>query len=172
MRNFFILSLLIVLSDYAQPVKAEVIPQQIVQQFYNWYVPIAAKDHTEPVFMIALKSRASLFSSELINALKEDATAQAKTQGEIVGLDWDPFLNTQDQADRYEVGKVTKKSDRTLVEVYGLRSTKKSSKPDVIVELARNSGEWLFINFRFTNGGDLLSVLKSLRVSRQKDSRS
>jgi hypothetical protein len=47
---------------------------------------------------IVLKSKYA-FSPELASKLKEDLAAQEKSPGEIVGLDFDPFLNAQDVGD-------------------------------------------------------------------------
>jgi hypothetical protein len=92
-----------------------------------------------------------------------------------VGIDFDPILNSQDPCKRYEVGKITRKGDNYWVEVYGVCSGKKSEKPDVIPELARIGGKWLFVNFHYENlmeeypqSGDLLAKLKILREERQK----
>lgn len=169
LRNILLSALfLMALPVIAQPAKTEATPLQIVQEFYGWYVPIALKAQKEPAFVIALKKKSSLFSPELAQALKADAAAQAKVEGEIVGLDWDPFLNTQDPAPRYEAGKVTTKGDRALVEVMGIPSGEKNAKPDVLVELTLSDGKWRFTNFRSADGNDLLSSLKELRDARQK----
>lgn len=143
-----------------------------VQGFYNWYVPEALKTQDEPVWNVALKYKPSAFSPALLRALKEDSEAQAKANGEIVGLDFDPLLNTQDPCDRYEVGAVTHHEDRYLVEVYGVCAGKRNQKPDVIAEVARREGSWAFVNFHYpTIGRDLLSTLRTLREGRRKSRR-
>lgn len=143
-------------------------PREFVQEFYDWYVPKALKDHAGPAWELALKYKSSVFSPEVLRALKEDSAAQTKAAGEIVGLDFDPFLNSQDPDERYEVGKVTQKGDRYWVEIYAARSGKKSEKPDVMPELVRKDGRYLFVNFHYPDGSDLLSTLRVLRESRQK----
>lgn len=169
LRNLFLSAILLMaLPVIAHPAKLETPPLQIVQEFYSWYVPIALKDQKQPAFVIALKKKGGLFSPELAQALEVYAAAQAKVEGEIVGLDWHPFLNSQDPASQYEAGKVTTKGDRSLVEVHGLSSGKKNSKADVIVELTLSGGKWLFSNFRSPDGNDLVSALKALRDSRSK----
>jgi hypothetical protein len=55
-----------------------------------------------------------------VKGLKEDLAASKKSPGEIVGLDFDPFLNAQDIAERYLVGKITPKGDHYWVEVFGV----------------------------------------------------
>ena len=55
----------------------------------------------------------------LLAGLKEDmAAAAAAPEGEEVGLDFDPFLDAQDPADRYEVKSVSKKGTKYLADVY------------------------------------------------------
>jgi len=110
----------------------------------------------------------SSLDSELACALEADSAAQANALGEIVGLDFDPFLNTQDPYDRYAVGKVTRKGQRCLVDVYGVHSGKRSDRPDVVPELVRRHGSWVFMNFHYPRERtDLLSILKRLRQKRQ-----
>lgn len=61
-----------------------------VQSFYDWYVKAEIDSDA------ALKKKPAYFSPELTKALKADAVAAAKSPGDIVGLDFDPFLNAQD----------------------------------------------------------------------------
>jgi hypothetical protein len=58
--------------------------------------PKSLKDGTDTAWNLAIKTKSSVFSPQLALALKEDSAAQAKAEGEIVGLDFDPFLNSQD----------------------------------------------------------------------------
>ncbi len=139
-----------------------------VAGFYNWYVPIALSDSSTPACNQALRIKRSSFSSKLAEALGEDADAQAKADGDLVGLDFDPFLNSQDPSDRYEVGKITPKGERYSVAIYGMISDKRSKTPDVIAVVERHNGHWQFVNFYYpTNGGNLLTVLRFLRKSRE-----
>jgi hypothetical protein len=101
--------------------------------------------------------------------------AAAKNSDEIVGLDFDPFLNTQDPCNRYEVGKAIAKGNSYWVEVYGICSGKRSAKPDVWPEVVRVNGHWRFANFHYEHqageypdSADLLGILKTLRQDRQK----
>jgi len=154
--------------------KATEAARAFVQRFYAWYVPVAlrAADNLQPAWPVALKDRGPAFSRDLRKALTDDAEAQAKVKGYIVGLDFDPFLNTQDPCDSYEVGAVTHGEGRYLVEIYAVCSGKRSKKPSVIAELARENGSWIFVNFHYPgNGPDLLRNLRLLRKDRQKSSR-
>src|SRR5437588_560107 len=78
--------------------------RRFVQSFYDWYVTEALKDNGGPASDFALRHRGSVFDPELLQQLKEDSEAQAKAKGEIVGLDFDPFLNSQDPGEQYVAG--------------------------------------------------------------------
>lgn len=139
--------------------------RKFVQEFYTWY---RSKNIT---MEDALKKRASSFAPPLTKQLKIDEAASAASPGEVVGLDFDPFLNAQDIPDRITVGKVTAKGDNYLVEVFEAFSGEKNSKPVVVPELTLKNGQWTFINFHYPQAdikqnSDLISVLKALEAER------
>lgn len=141
--------------------------RDFVQQFYNWYV-------RQPTWERALKDKRFAASAELLRLLIEDAAAQAKVTGEIVGLDFDPILNSQDPAKRYVVGKITPNGSRYWVEVYRVEAGVKDKKPSVVPEVMMQAGRWIFVNFHYKNdpkypeNENLLSILKGLREARRK----
>lgn len=144
-------------------------PQKFVQGFYDWYVPIALGNNPGPASDIALKERPSDFSPALLHALKLDSEAQAKANGEIVGLDFDPFLAAQDPCDRYEVGGVRQEGGRYVASIYGVCSGKKHAKADVLAELAMRHGAWVFVDFQYPgNGPGLIATLRLLRQERAR----
>jgi hypothetical protein len=136
-----------------------------VQAFYDWYVPKTQERHPVATWELAMNDKGSAFSTELLTALREDAEARAKApQGELVGLDADPLLASQDPYPRYELDDVMIERDRCLVGVYGVQSGDRRPKPDVVAELATKDGRWHFINFHYEgNVGDsnLLNTLKA-----------
>jgi hypothetical protein len=145
--------------------------RDFVQSFYDWYVPKSLAKSPTPAWVLAIRQKRSLFSPQLLSALSRDFSAQAKPSGSIVGLDFDPFLNGQDTGDRYEVGRVAESGDNYRVEVHGVWSGKKSENPDVIVELSRHRGHWMFTNFRYPENRDLLATLQLLAEARRKHPR-
>lgn len=147
-----------------EPVKAV---RAFAEQFYGWYVPIAQRENRVPASDIALQKKGSMFASELARALQEDSKAQAKAQ-EIVGIDFDPFLNSQDPCERYEVGQVLPKGKNYMVEIRSVCNGVRSKKADVIAEVAQSNDKWIFVNFHYPEGGDLMAILKSLRNDRKK----
>jgi hypothetical protein len=115
-----------------------------------------------------------MFSAKLFRALKADREAQANS-GEIVGLDFDPFIGSQDPGDpgdRYEVRRVSRQGNRCSAEVwFSSRANKReiSGSPEVVAELALENGKWRFVNFGYPSlNADLLSVLQALREDRRK----
>jgi len=134
-------------------------PREFVEEFYRWYVPRAPNDNS---IEMALKFKGASFSRELVRRLKEDSAAQASC-AELVGLDFDPFLNGQDPAEHYEVGKVRQKVQSYRADIHRLWSGKRIEKPDVSAEFTQYKGHWIFVNFFYPEGGDLLTILRSPR---------
>lgn len=141
---------------------------RFVQSFYTWYVPRLVKGKTSPTSVLAPKSKGALFSPELAKALREDFNASSKSPDEIVGLDFDPFLNSQDPAERYEVGSVSQKDSTYWANVHGVSAGKKAENPDVVAEVAPKGDHLIFVNFHYPEGQNLLGILKTLRAERQK----
>jgi len=145
-----------------------------VQGFYNWYVLESRKESSGCTSDLALKYKSSVFSPELARKLREDSAAQAKAAGELVGLDFDPFLATNDDPyERYVVGKVSPKGEHYWAQIYGIHAGKKSKDPAVVPELALKNGRWTFVNFHYGKSEypvneNLLSILNVLKKDRQK----
>jgi hypothetical protein len=141
-----------------------------VQKFYTWYVPIALKPLREPSSNVAIAKRGSLFDPPLLKALKEDAEAARNSPGDIVGLDFDPFLNAQDPDHKYVVGGASEEGSLYLVEVYGVSKGKREAKPSVVAELKPAKDSFVFSNFRYGADGDLVAILKGLADDRAQPS--
>jgi len=147
--------------------------RKFVQDFYDWYTPGAVKavdEHKE----FNWKTRASDFDPALLRALKEDEDAQAKAK-EIVGIDFDPFLASQDPCAPYKARNVVQKGDRFLVGVDIACDNVTAENPAVTVELVMRNGHWIFVNFHYPDpkpsGSDLLSILKGNQRGRQQPSK-
>lgn len=140
-----------------------------VQSFYQWYVPLAHREDLKgPASDLALKHKASAFSAGLYQALKADSEAQARSK-ELVGLDFDPFLNSQDPDTRYDVRAVKQAGEHCSAEVFGVGDSGKRTQPDVVAELTRAGEDWIFTNFQYPSlKTDLLQVLKRLAADRRK----
>jgi len=136
-----------------------------VQRFYDWYVPIAHKSNDAQTMAMVMRKRAA-FDPPLLRALKEDAEAQSRVPDDIVGLDFDPFLNAQDPDDKYVAGEVSETAGLYLVNVYGVRKGKREAKPSVVAELKPAKDSFVFTNFRYGTDGDLVGILKGLAEDR------
>lgn len=137
-------------------------PREFVEGFYAWYVPQALSDDTNAPWKSIFVHRSGDFSHEIVQLLREDSTAQAKCE-ELVGLDFDPFLYTQDPEEHYEVGQINQEGKAYFAEIYGVRDGKRLTKPALTVEFSKQSGHWQFLNFHYDypGGADLISVLRS-----------
>src|SRR5579872_7505605 len=69
--------------------------RRFAQAFYDWYVPLLQKQSNGPTSDIALRRKAEMFGPNLLRALKLDSAAQARAKGELVGIDFDPFVGGQ-----------------------------------------------------------------------------
>ncbi|MGV3720944.1 MAG: hypothetical protein ACO1SX_08535 [Actinomycetota bacterium] len=147
--------------------------RKAVQQFYDWYLPRLMREVRTPAMTQALNARPHNFSAELRRRLAEDSAAAARSPDEIVGLDFDPFVNSQDPAPRYVARKTYRAGKGLWVEVHGVTDGRVNEDPDVMPELVLIGGRWAFVNFHYPAAGDqprsnLLQVLKELRDSRRK----
>jgi hypothetical protein len=141
--------------------------RKFVQTFYDWYVAHGAN------FETAMKLKPTVLSNDLKQALLADLAASRKNSGEIVGLDFDPFVNSQDPAPHYRVGKTSLKNGTCWAEIRGLPAPDKASQPDATAELRLEAGQWKFVNFHYgTDSGpedeNLMSVLRRLKNDRAR----
>lgn len=141
--------------------------KKFVQNFYDWYVPKAVSSRSAPAWSKAVKEKEKCFSPYLGRMLRDDSEAQANAKWEIVGLDFDPFLNSQDSGKRYSVGKLVPKKEVYLVEVHQVVS-RKPEEVTVTAEVAGKNGRWYFVNFLYPNNHNLLDVLKALKGDRDR----
>jgi len=145
--------------------------KQYVQEFYDWYAKRCRAEKKSEPSMDALANKKFSFSKQLQIQLKEDFDAAKHFPGEIVGLDFDPFLNAQDVGEKYTVEKVKNTGANYYADVAGTWNGKKNSKPEIEPELSYEEGHWVFVNFYYPNADiavnrDLLSVLKQLKKDR------
>lgn len=145
--------------------------REFVQAFYDWYVPLLVHEHGDSAYEEVLKQKKNLFSADLHAKLVEDFEAQAKTPGEIVGLDFDPFLNSQDPSEKFIVRKVVLKDSSCFVTLRGLQSGKWMER--VTPQLAMRGGNWQFVDFHYgesdtAKDSSLLAILSNLKKLREE----
>jgi hypothetical protein len=131
-----------------------------VQRFYDAYLKAGDR------WAGTVQSRRALFEPSLADALQEDAAAQAKVQGNVVGLDFDPFLGSQDPGPRFEARRATAVPGGQRVEVFDLSAP---ARPVVLVDVAPRGGSWIITGFRYPNtASDLRAILKALKAEREQ----
>jgi len=145
--------------------------RNFVDHFYGLYLTELVDDDDNPSPYDAVESQGRLFNPILRKELKDYFDAPDDSD-EISGLDFDPFLYSQDPCQEYEVGDAAMRRAAIWVPVYGVCDGKKHEKPDLYAEVAPAKSGWQFVNFHYPNGGNLLAILKSLRVPRRKSPRA
>jgi hypothetical protein len=149
-------------------------PKQFVQSFYDWYV--ITKDRQPDVrgTEAALKQKKQLFDATLYQKLLEDEQASAKSPGEIVGLDFDPFVNANGLIyKKYQAGSAVMKGAMYRVPIYGIDGAKKIAKPVLEADVRKANASYVFTNFHFGKSDipqneNLVSVLNELHKQREK----
>ena len=135
-----------------------------VQRFYDAY-----RSYKPPGWGKMAVERRADFDPVLAGAIREDAAAQAKVQGDVVGLDFDPFLGSQDPGPRFEARRATPIRGGQRVEVFDLVYP---GKPMVLVDVAPRSGRWIITDFHYRNTlDDLRTILKALKAERASQKR-
>jgi hypothetical protein len=143
-----------------------------VQGFYDWYV-FTSPSTGEPDWRSipkAITEREAAFDSSLADALEEDTRAQREdTTGNIVGIEFDPFLNAQDICGRYVAGPVRRGETGFLVYVVAACDGRSDSLPSLVAEVMARGGAWVFTNFLYPGepASDLRTVLADLRRDRE-----
>jgi hypothetical protein len=99
-----------------------------------------------------------VLTPELVLGLRADSTAEEEAQpGSVVGINFDPFLASQDPCGRYEVGDVRAKQSNYEVNLHAVCSSQ-FKMPDVLLEVRRHGQSWQFVNF-FYDSLDLRELL-------------
>ena len=140
-----------------------------VQDFYDWYSPLAFRQKESLPWNSVLTQRRDLFALKLVYALKRDSLASANIDGTYTGLDVDPFLNTENPCEHYLVAQVLEYTKSFRAEVKPICNGKLQAKTAVTAEVVFNKDRWQFTNFYYPEGQDLLRVLGELRKERRND---
>lgn len=137
-----------------------------VQKFYNNYLPLSNHPGVRPPWITAIKTSPKSFDPTLTKLLMDDARASAKSKNEIVGLDFDPFLNSQDPAQTYIASTVNAGSGTFYVQLDARYAGMKPERGVVTAVLKPSTSGWVFINFLYGKESSLISVLKQLKKER------
>jgi hypothetical protein len=91
-----------------------------------------------------------VLSPKLVHYLKREDAEQAKE--EDAGLDFDPYLNTQDPSPKFVVDSVNVKGNRCDAVVHGYDILGKQ-REKVMPELSKTNGRWTIENFHYEYDG-------------------
>ncbi len=87
-----------------------------------------------------MRVKPPVLSQQLATLIEKDRQASIAADGDIINLDFDPFLYSQDPRGKYVVGKIAVSNNGCLAEINNGR---------VIAELKKSGSSWLFVNFRY-----------------------
>lgn len=136
--------------------------RQFVQNFYDWYVKAGQR------MDVALQEEPGWFSSKILAGLRDDLAAQAKDPDDVVGIDFDPFLNAQETYDPYTTCKVTAAGLGFRIEVSHQGACADGKDLGVIAAVEKRKGKWVFTDFYYPGQGDLFSALAQAKKEREK----
>src|SRR5690348_11099616 len=145
--------------------------KKFVQGFYTWYMKEEKNEHEVSLDDVAIKTKPKWFSDAIVRGIEDDEAASAQRPDEVVGLDFDPFLNSQEDCEPYKVGKATVAGSLYQVEVFGQCQDSSPKQPDVIAVVEKHNGAWVFVNFLYPGDGDLFSELGALKKERENPPR-
>jgi hypothetical protein len=120
-----------------------------VQKFYDWYWNQFADRAADPKFDLhqlhwyddALQLKPAVLSPELVRLIGKDEAASKAAGGDIVNLDFDPFLASQDAQGKYEVQNAVVRGNVCDVTM--------KARGNVRPELRKSSDGWMFVNFHY-----------------------
>ncbi|MES2426843.1 MAG: hypothetical protein V4560_07695 [Bacteroidota bacterium] len=150
------------------------IVKAFVQKFYDWYVPLYNAEKVS--YVGAINKEPAYFDFKLIHVIIRDYKEQPDGAGEILGLDFDPFLGAQDTGWDYQAGNVNQTGKKFLVDIHGASTGKSkkeilAAKVHLIAEVQKTEGQWKFTNFIYPDTKypiDLLTLLTNLRKDRNE----
>ncbi|HXY19349.1 MAG TPA: hypothetical protein VEH83_05080 [Gemmatimonadales bacterium] len=147
----------------AAPDSAAQAAARFVQAFYQWYERAGER------YEVAVRDSPAYFAPALLGALRLDYAASQASPSEVVGLDWDPFLDTQDPCNPYQVTGTTRRGDTVLVAVNGMCTDRPpQTQPDVLAEVRLVDKRWVFVDFRHVaDAGSLVQDLQRLQEARE-----
>lgn len=151
----------------AREPRPEAAVKAFVQAFYRWYAPIAASSDPGPSARVTVERRPDCFSPALRRALEADFAAQRQAKGEMVGLDFDPLLNSQDPGRFVFIRRIEARGHEYWVHAANHYGGRKDQGSRFVAVVAHLKGHWVFTNFRYGPGRDLVAILERLKADRK-----
>jgi hypothetical protein len=133
--------------------------RRFVQEFYDWYMPLARKGDRSPTYWSVLTASPRFLRPEIASALREDSAARFARPMQREYLNYDPFLDSQDPCDGYEITRLWRSGASYNVTVRQRCSPPGYQKQQPTVVVTREDGVWRISNVVYDRGGDLMSEL-------------
>jgi hypothetical protein len=149
MKQYMVLSFLCIFTVACQKIEQHNSCKDFVQNFYDWYVPYANNESNFLSSDVAIKEKGEFFNPLLLNLLKKESQRHSREKGVISGLDFDPFLATQDPYLKYHVSSAEIKNDICFAKIEGISSNNVPQNINLFVELKIAEGHWRFVNFHY-----------------------
>lgn len=173
--NIIMLGMIMFSNAYAQSSNDKESVRVFVQKFYDQYNRFYNDDnfgrkYHDDVFSYTIKKSPNYFDKHLLDEYAVYDKAMPKQADEIVGLDFDPIMAAQDNGFEYYVGNINQKGQNLFADVHcGQKGEGKASALKetvcVIAEVAKENGQWKFVNFYYPppdgNGTNLLGLFKN-----------
>jgi len=187
-KYFSLLGIVIFLTTFSK-VKAQASTEKenarvFVQKFYDWYNKLYNTDlndykhkYSEGLITYVFKNKQQYFDQSLLNPYNDYDKAEPKDADEIVGLDFDPIMNAQDNGEDYQTGSVKQMGDKYFINIHaGMAGHSRISilKERVIItaEVVKENDLWKFVNFQYppVNGrkNDLITTLINCKKEAEK----
>lgn len=128
-------------------------PTALVSDFYKWYL----KDQKSSLKNIS--SWKECFEEKLYEELMEAMSKTAKNNNGL-WLDFDPFVNAQEHAISFSLGKTLKKNNTATVIVS--MKYDRDARQSLKVFLIRSDDIWRMANFIYDDSTTLFRILKTI----------
>jgi hypothetical protein len=124
-----------------------------VQRFYDWYWNQLADKAEDPKFDPhklhtyddVLRLKPAVLSQELLRLIEKDEARSKAAEGDIVNLDFDPFLNSNGPDGKYMVQAVGVRDGACKASIEGGHGVRE------VVELKKASSAWIIVNLRYSH---------------------
>ncbi len=132
---------------------------QWAERLLERYLGDVNQDGEKPEGWSPLQEIERDLSPELAAALKADREAAMANDEEIVGLDFDPFVNAQDICGPYQARGAAPYEGKLDVVIYNGCGWGHPFVPDVIYVLERRADRWVLADIRYPGQSTLLQIL-------------
>ena len=130
--------------------------RSFVVQFYDWYRPDSG---TSRNLNDVLHDRPQVFEPQLFALIKGGEQCEGVNPHSVCDLGVDPFLDSQNPCQRYEVGEATAKNGAYWVAVFAVCDGRRDTIPTVLAIVAPRDSTWQFVNFVYGGGQTSLRQL-------------